>query len=218
MLELRPSCENCGRPLPPDALDARICTFECTFCAACTTEALGGVCPNCSGELVARPVRPAALLASAPPSTDPVRSTVDVAAHRAARRSRDASEDHAGTVLARYAAAWAEGDLEALVDCYAEDFTLHYGGASRFAGTHVGRDAALTVMAEVSGIAPRELLSVDDVLVSDSAGALVVRERLTRDGRSVDLERVLRYRVAAGRLAECWLHEADQGAVDELWS
>lgn len=218
MLELRPSCEHCGRPLPPDALDARICTFECTFCADCSREVLGGVCPNCSGELVARPVRPAVLLASAPPSTDPVRSTVDVAAHRAALRGRDASEDHAGTVLALYAAAWADGDLEALVDCYAEDFILHYGGSSPYAGTHVGRDAALAVMAEVSGIAPRELLFVDDVLASDSAGALVVRERLSRDGRSIELERVLRYRVAAGRLAECWLHETDQAAVDQFWS
>lgn len=68
MLELRPNCECCGKDLPPGA-EARICTFECTFCAACADEILTGVCPNCGGELVRRPVRPAALLEKYPPST-----------------------------------------------------------------------------------------------------------------------------------------------------
>lgn len=67
MLELRPNCECCGKDLPPDA-DARICTFECTFCAECATMTLNDVCPNCGGNLVERPVRPAALLAKYPPS------------------------------------------------------------------------------------------------------------------------------------------------------
>ena len=49
MLELRPNCECCDVDLPPDSLDARICTFECTFCAGCVDEVLGGVCPNCGG-------------------------------------------------------------------------------------------------------------------------------------------------------------------------
>jgi hypothetical protein len=45
--------------LPPDAADARICTYECTFCAACVETVLHGVCPNCGGGFVARPIRPA---------------------------------------------------------------------------------------------------------------------------------------------------------------
>ena len=69
MLEIRPSCECCDRDLPPDSRDARICTFECTFCTDCTDRVLGGVCPNCGGELVRRPVRPAAMLARHPAST-----------------------------------------------------------------------------------------------------------------------------------------------------
>jgi hypothetical protein len=59
VLELRPSCENCSRPLPPDALEARICSFECTFCAGCVDGVLENVCPNCGGGFAARPVRPA---------------------------------------------------------------------------------------------------------------------------------------------------------------
>jgi len=67
MLEMRPGCECCDRDLPPDSRDARICTFECTFCAACA-ERLGR-CPNCGGELVVRPVRAAELLTKYPAST-----------------------------------------------------------------------------------------------------------------------------------------------------
>jgi hypothetical protein len=58
MLELRPTCENCNKPLPPDAEDAMICSFECTFCAACAKEPLHNVCPNCGGGFERRPVRP----------------------------------------------------------------------------------------------------------------------------------------------------------------
>ena len=66
MLELRPNCECCDRDLPPDSRDARICSFECTFCA---DGVLAGRCPNCGGELVRRPIRPAEKLARAPAST-----------------------------------------------------------------------------------------------------------------------------------------------------
>jgi hypothetical protein len=69
MLEMRPNCECCGTDLSPTGHDARICTFECTFCAACATHTLKGVCPNCDGELVERPARPADKLAKYPAST-----------------------------------------------------------------------------------------------------------------------------------------------------
>jgi len=69
MLELRPSCECCDHDLPPDSFDARICSFECTFCAGCADGVLGGRCPNCGGELVRRPIRPAEKLVRFPAST-----------------------------------------------------------------------------------------------------------------------------------------------------
>ncbi|MGR3485019.1 MAG: DUF1272 domain-containing protein [Paracoccaceae bacterium] len=69
MLDLRPSCECCDRDLPADDPGAVICSFECTFCAACADERLGGVCPNCGGGFVPRPIRPAAALAQHPAST-----------------------------------------------------------------------------------------------------------------------------------------------------
>ncbi|MBK6460709.1 MAG: DUF1272 domain-containing protein [Myxococcales bacterium] len=69
MLELRPGCECCDRDLPADSGDARICSFECTFCTQCADVRLKGTCPNCGGELVPRPRRPASKLATSPPST-----------------------------------------------------------------------------------------------------------------------------------------------------
>ena len=69
MLELRPSCECCDRDLPPDSPDARICTYECTFCADCVEHRLRGVCPNCGGNFVPRPIRPPAALLNDPAST-----------------------------------------------------------------------------------------------------------------------------------------------------
>ena len=72
MLQLRPNCECCNRDLPPASSDAMICSFECTFCRLCAEGRLGGHCPNCGGELVRRPIRPADRLARYPASTERV--------------------------------------------------------------------------------------------------------------------------------------------------
>lgn len=69
MLALRPNCECCDRDLPPESGEARICTFECTFCADCAETVLGGRCPNCGGNFTVRPIRPAHMLVKAPAST-----------------------------------------------------------------------------------------------------------------------------------------------------
>ena len=69
MLDLRPNCECCDKDLPNGAPDALICTFECTFCAACAERHFGGRCPNCGGDLQRRPTRPEKYLATRPPST-----------------------------------------------------------------------------------------------------------------------------------------------------
>jgi uncharacterized protein len=59
VLQLRPNCEWCDKDLPPAATDARICTYECTFCAECVETVLFNVCPNCGGGFAPRPIRPA---------------------------------------------------------------------------------------------------------------------------------------------------------------
>jgi hypothetical protein len=89
MLELRPTCEHCNKALPPNSPDARICSYECTFCADCVDDVLNNVCPNCGGGFVPRPIRPSTnwkddnYLGKDPGSTKVKHRPVDVAAHKA---------------------------------------------------------------------------------------------------------------------------------------
>jgi len=71
MLTMKPNCECCDRDLDPSGTDARICSFECTWCADCADH-LGGLCRNCGGSLVQRPPRDAALLEAFPGSSERV--------------------------------------------------------------------------------------------------------------------------------------------------
>lgn len=84
MLEMRPGCECCDRDLPADESGAMICTFECTFCVDCAQHVLCGICPNCGGGLVARPVRPTGKLANNPASTKRIFKAEGCAPKRAA--------------------------------------------------------------------------------------------------------------------------------------
>jgi uncharacterized protein len=100
-LQLRPNCEYCDKNLPPDTLTARICSYECTFCADCVEKKLQNVCPNCGGGFTERPIRPAMewrpglSLAKRPPSTVRVHlsySLDDIAAHTS--RIKDISPEN----------------------------------------------------------------------------------------------------------------------------
>jgi hypothetical protein len=87
MLELRPTCEHCNKELPPNSAEARICSYECTFCATCVENILDNVCPNCGGGFVPRPIRPATnlkgnnFLGKDPASTTVKHRPVDRDAH-----------------------------------------------------------------------------------------------------------------------------------------
>lgn len=70
MLALKPNCECCDKDLPPSASDARMCTYECTFCEKCAEERFDHTCPNCGGNLVARPIRTESQLRKHPASTE----------------------------------------------------------------------------------------------------------------------------------------------------
>jgi hypothetical protein len=89
MLTLRPTCEHCNKLLPPEATDAMICSYECTFCRGCVDRILTNVCPNCGGGFTQRPIRPSRdwaggnCLANDPASEKIVFKPVDPAAHAA---------------------------------------------------------------------------------------------------------------------------------------
>ncbi|PCJ54376.1 MAG: urease [Planctomycetota bacterium] len=89
MLEIRPTCENCNKFLPPSSTDAMICSYECTFCSNCVAKIIENVCPNCGGGFCQRPVRPIENLKGGnylgidPASTVIIHKPVDKVVHNA---------------------------------------------------------------------------------------------------------------------------------------
>ncbi len=105
---------------------------------------------------------------------------------------RDAIE----AVVRRYAEAWKNNDLNAIVDSYHDEVVFHYFGGSPLAGTHRGKPARLALLIQVWERDRSELIAGKDV--SDFG------------------DRVLLYRVRDGKLSECWVYDEDQRAVDEF--
>lgn len=121
-------------------------------------------------------------------------------------------------VVRRYADAWAAGDLQTLFDSYDDEVVFHYFGRSPLAGTHRGKSACLAVLKQVGEKTHRKLLAIRDVLAGEHFGLIVALEQFERDGAPVTIERLLRYRVQDGKLAECWVYDEDQRLVDEYWA
>lgn len=112
----------------------------------------------------------------------------------------------------RYAEAWRAGDLAAIAACYADDFTLHYGGSHALSGDHVGKAQALRTLAAFSARTGRRLAAIVDVLAGAERGAIIAREAFGE----AEVLRVLVYRVEDGLLAECWVLDADPSLIDRL--
>ncbi|WP_066652007.1 MULTISPECIES: nuclear transport factor 2 family protein [Sphingomonas] len=120
------------------------------------------------------------------------------------------------TVLNGYAQAWSGGNLAEIMAAYHDDFVLHYFGDNGLAGTHAGKATALGVLGDFSRRTNRKLVEIVSVMAGDTRGAIIAREQLGPDDARIEVERVLVYRVADGKLAECWVYDADQAAIDRL--
>jgi len=118
----------------------------------------------------------------------------------------------------QYADAWASNDLRAIVDCYHDEVVFHYFGRSPLAGTHRGKVACLGVLKRVREMTNRKLVAIRDVLAGEHFGLIVAIEQFERNGTAVEIERMLKYTVRDGKLAECWVYDEDQRLVDEYWS
>jgi ketosteroid isomerase-like protein len=125
-----------------------------------------------------------------------------------------AATERTRQAVTRYARAWLAGDRPALAACYHDDFTLHYSGRHPLAGDHLGKAAALAILAEVTRRTNRKLLGIVDIMAGPARGALLVRERFECDGKVAEFERLLVYAVRDGLLWECWVWDQDQSAVD----
>jgi ketosteroid isomerase-like protein len=117
-------------------------------------------------------------------------------------------------VVRAYTDAWLAADFATVVDLYHDDLVLHWGGSHALSGDHVGKDAALTALLEVQARTDRLPVAVLDVMVSADHATAWMRERWTVDGLEHELTRVLVFRVADGKLIECWLYDSDSALVD----
>ena len=122
-------------------------------------------------------------------------------------------------LIRRYLDAAQRGDWEQGSSFFAEDIVLHVPGRSALAGEHRGRDAALAyidaALERTHGGVEVELV---DMLAGEDHVALVVRERFKREEGELEIRRANVYRVRGDEIAEIWIFEGDQYAVDELFA
>jgi uncharacterized protein len=122
------------------------------------------------------------------------------------------------TVVKRYAEAWLSNDLAAAGDLYHDEIAFHYFGRNPLAGTHRGKSACFAVLKQVREKTNRKLISIQDVLAGKQFGLIIALEQFERAGVSVEIERLLRFRVRDGKLVECWVYDEDQRLIDKHYS
>lgn len=123
-------------------------------------------------------------------------------------------------LMRRYSAALSAGKAADALPFYAEDLVLHVPGRSPHAGTFHGQEAVLAYYTRIFRDTDGQFqpLGVDDILASDSHAACLVRWRVERDGRTLEIDRVVIYRIVDGLIAEIWVRDWDQYAYDELFA
>lgn len=119
-------------------------------------------------------------------------------------------------VMLRYAEAMRTGDGQTIRDSYAEDVVLHYAGANPLSGAHRGWPAMLAAMRELGRRSGRQMLEVVEVMLGETRACFILRERFNRDGETHEVLRTAVYRVAGGRIVECWVFDEDQALMDRL--
>lgn len=125
--------------------------------------------------------------------------------------------EQARAVAETYASVWLANDLEGILGCYADDFTLHYFGNNPFTGDHGGKQTALDTLLEVGARAPWTLLSIDEILAGPLSAVIVATLRISIQGEEHEIRRVLRFRITGSQLSECWLYEENQALIDRAW-
>ena len=122
-------------------------------------------------------------------------------------------------LVRRYTTAMAAGDMRTALPFYADDLVVHVPGHSRHAGTYHGPEAVLEYYTRVGRDTDGGFqdVQVRDILASDAHVAVLVDWRLHRGDRTLEVDRVVIYRIAEGRIAEIWVRDWDQAAYDAFF-
>jgi len=130
----------------------------------------------------------------------------------------DANDRNANhELIATYASAWEAGDAPTLVGLYHDDIVLHWFGQNALAGDHIGKPAALQALFKLGQLTNRKV-KVHDILSGAGHAAILAHETWQRDGQTMEVNRVLVFHLRDDKLAECWVYDENQRAVDVFWS
>jgi ketosteroid isomerase-like protein len=115
--------------------------------------------------------------------------------------------------------AFATKNGFALRSAFSKDAVWRVPGSGTMAGTFVGRDQIFTFLGrlpkETGGTYSSELI---DVLASDDRAAALYRARGERHGRTLELEQVLLFDIAGGRVQQVLALPSDASVFDAFWS
>jgi ketosteroid isomerase-like protein len=115
--------------------------------------------------------------------------------------------------------AFARKEGFALRGLFAEDAVWTVPGQSLMSGVFRGRDEIFRFLArlpkETNGTYGSELR---DVLVSDDRAAALYRARGARDGRTLELDQVLLFRIEGGLVREVLALPSDPEAFEAFWA
>jgi len=123
-------------------------------------------------------------------------------------------------LMRRYSETLSAGHAAEILPFFTEDCVLHIPGRSPHAGRYEGQDAVLAYYTRLFRDTDGKFdnLGVDDILASDTHAASLVRWRVTRGDRTIDIDRVVVYRIVDDKIAEIWVRDWDQYAYDELFA
>jgi ketosteroid isomerase-like protein len=116
----------------------------------------------------------------------------------------------------RFYAGGEQGPVAAMLT---EDVTWHVPGLSAIAGDHQGRDEVLRHFARRRELADATFrIDVRGVLADDDRAVILAGGEAELGGERCSWGTVGVFRVADGRIAECWVMPHDQQAFDRIWS
>jgi uncharacterized protein len=127
--------------------------------------------------------------------------------------------DENAAIIRRGYEAFNSGDMETLTEIFDEGAVWHSAGRSSLAGDYQGRDATFAYFGrlgqETGGTFRAEL---QHLFADDERVVGIQRATAERDGKHLDVDACLLFRLKDGRVTEGWEHNRDLYAWDEFWS
>jgi ketosteroid isomerase-like protein len=114
---------------------------------------------------------------------------------------------------------YAGGDQAPAGAMLTDDVVWHVPGRSAIAGDYRGREEVLRYFATRRDLARATFrITVCDVIADDGRAVIFAAGTVEREGRSLGWDTVSIFRIAADRIAECWVLPFDQYRFDDIWS